>query len=90
MSENEKRDRLYDWITNMDECGIDSLIDEYIDDVVEPITMYYTKDEVKSIIQSIYSEFAESDLRNHTTDQLRTIIELEVEQHPLKPIKIFK
>lgn len=50
----------------------------------------YSVDEVKSIVQMIYSEFAESPLNQHTTQQLRKIIELEVEQHPIKPIKIFK
>lgn len=53
----------------------------------EPI---YSKSEVKSIIQFIYSEFAELPLKMHTTQNLRTIIEQEVENHPLKPIKIFK
>lgn len=50
----------------------------------------YSADEVKSIVQMIYSEFAESPLNQHTTQQLKRIIELEVEQRPIKPIKIFK
>jgi hypothetical protein len=50
----------------------------------------YSQDEVKSLIQAIYSEFAELPLKMHTTYNLRGIIEQEVEQHPLKPIKIFK
>ena len=50
----------------------------------------YSKNEVKSIIQSIYSEFAELPSKMHTTRNLRDIIEQEVEQHQLKPIKIFK
>lgn len=50
----------------------------------------YSQDEVKSLIQSIYSEFAELPLKMHTTHNLRGIIEQEVELHPLKPIKIFK
>lgn len=50
----------------------------------------YSQDEVKSLIQSVYSEFAELPLKMHTTYNLRGIIEQEVEQHPLKPIKIFK
>ena len=50
----------------------------------------YSQDEVKSLIQAIYSEFAELPLKMHTTYNLRVIIEQEVEQHPLKPIKIFK
>lgn len=50
----------------------------------------YTEEEVKNIIQSIYSEFAETELKfqNHIT--LKRIIEIEVEKHPNKPIKIFK
>lgn len=50
----------------------------------------YSQDEVKSLIQAIYSEFAELPLKMHTTHNLRGIIEQEVGQHPLKPIKIFK
>ena len=50
----------------------------------------YSQDEVKSLIQAIYSEFAELPLKMHTTYNLRGIIEQEVEQHPLKPIMIFK
>lgn len=50
----------------------------------------YSQDEVKSFIQAIYSEFAELPLKMHTTHNLRGIIEQEVEQHPIKPIKIFK
>ena len=50
----------------------------------------YSQNEVKSLIQEIYSEFAELPLKMHTTHNLRVIIEKEVEQHPLKPIKIFK
>lgn len=30
MTENEKREKLIDWITNMDECGLDELIEEYL------------------------------------------------------------
>jgi hypothetical protein len=50
----------------------------------------YSQDEVKSLIQAIYSEFAELPLKMHTAYNLRDIIKQEVEQHPLKPIKIFK
>lgn len=50
----------------------------------------YSQNEVKLLIQAIYSEFAELPLNMHTTYNLRRIIEQEVEQHPLKPIKIFK
>ena len=31
-TENEKRERLIDWITQMDEQGLDELIDEYLAD----------------------------------------------------------
>lgn len=54
------------------------------------ISPVYSQDEVKSLIQAIYSEFAELPLKMHTTYNLRGIIEQEIEQHPLKPIKIFK
>jgi len=30
MTLNEKREALYDWIRNLDESALDSLIDEYI------------------------------------------------------------
>lgn len=50
----------------------------------------YSTDEVKSLIQSIYSEFAELPSNQHTTMSLRNIIETEVEKNPIKPIKIFK
>lgn len=55
--------------------------------LIEPT---YSKNEVKSLIQAIYSEFAEAPISMHTTYGLRDIIQREVEQHPLKPIKIFK
>ena len=29
-TENEKRDRLIDWINQMDEIGLDELIEEYL------------------------------------------------------------
>ena len=50
----------------------------------------YSQDEVKSLIQAIYSEFAELPINMHTTYNLRGVIEQEIEKHPLKPIKIFK
>lgn len=53
----------------------------------QPVT--YTADEVKGIVQNIYAEFAESHRSLHTTKHLRTIIEQEVEQRPIKPIQIF-
>jgi len=31
-TENEKRGRLIDWITQIDEAGLDELIDEYLAD----------------------------------------------------------
>ena len=31
-TENEKRERLIDWITQMHEVGLDELIDEYLAD----------------------------------------------------------
>lgn len=50
----------------------------------------FTEKEVQEIIQQIYSEFAELPIHQHTTYSLRSIIKEEVEQHPLKPIQIFK
>ena len=50
----------------------------------------FSQEEVKKLIQAIYSEFAELPLKMHTTYNLRGIIEQEIEKHPLKPIKIFK
>ncbi|WP_159461423.1 hypothetical protein [Dysgonomonas massiliensis] len=50
----------------------------------------FTKEEVANIIKNIYSEFAEMPIGMHTTSQLKRIIQLEVENHPYKPIKIFK
>ncbi len=50
----------------------------------------YSQDEVKQLIEMIYSEFAELPLKMHTTYNLRSIIEQEIENHALKPIKIFK
>ena len=50
----------------------------------------YTESEVRNYIQSIYSEFAELPMNQHTTWSLKNIIKKEVEKHILKPIKIFK
>ncbi len=50
----------------------------------------FTEEEVKNIIQNIYSEFTELDRSKYFPHQLRIIIENEVEKHPIKPIKIFK
>ena len=55
----------------------------------EPIDQAYSIEEVRSRISMIYSEFADTVLKqNHIT--LRKIIEDEVEKHPIKPLKIFK
>ena len=49
----------------------------------------FTENEVKNIVQNIYSEFAELPLNQKTTVSLRHIIEIEVERNPFKPIQIF-
>lgn len=49
----------------------------------------FSEQEVRSLIQAIYSEFAETNWKYQNTDTLKGIIKTEVEQHPLKPIKIF-
>ena len=49
----------------------------------------FTADEVRTMIQMIYSEFAELDRSRYYPHELKRIIELEVEQG-IKPIKIFK
>lgn len=55
----------------------------------ELIESVFTESEVREIVQTIYSEFAELPLNRHTTASLRNIIELEVEKNPLRPIQIF-
>lgn len=50
----------------------------------------YTEEEVKNIVQQIYSEFAELPMNMHTTYFLKDIIKKEVEQKSKRPIKIFK
>jgi hypothetical protein len=50
----------------------------------------FSEEEVRDLIQSIYSEFAELDRSRYFPHELRRIIEIQVEKHPLKPIKIFK
>jgi hypothetical protein len=50
---------------------------------------YYTIEEVKAIVQNIYSEFAETNWKYQNTETLKGIIKIEVEQRPVKPIKIF-
>lgn len=49
----------------------------------------YSHDEVKRMIQAIYSEFAELDRSRYFPHELKRIIQLEVEKG-IKPIKIFK
>jgi hypothetical protein len=51
---------------------------------------YFTEEEFRSIISAIYSEFAELDASRYYPHELKRIIEQEVEQHPIKPIQIFK
>jgi hypothetical protein len=49
----------------------------------------FTYDEVQSLIQTIYGEFAELPTEQKTTWNLRNIIEIEVEKHPFQPVRIF-
>lgn len=49
----------------------------------------FTAREVRNLIQTIYSEFAELDRTRYYPHELRRIIEIEVEKG-IKPIKIFK
>lgn len=48
----------------------------------------FAADKVQQLIQMIYSEFTES-MMKPSGYLLRDVIEREVEQHPLKPLKIF-
>lgn len=80
-------------VVNAEICNVDVL--QYFEGKgYEKLTIkprpVYSQDEVKSLVQSIYSEFAELPLEMHTTNNLRAIIEQEVEQRPVKPITIFK
>ena len=50
----------------------------------------FTRDQVRSIVQAIYSEFAELPISQHTAFSLRKIIEIEVEQNTLINLTIFK
>jgi hypothetical protein len=50
----------------------------------------FTASEVINLIQNIYSEFAETNWKFQNTNTLKAIIKTEVEQHPLKPLRIFK
>jgi hypothetical protein len=54
--------------------------------VLSPV---FSEQEVRSLIQAIYSEFAETNWKYQNTETLKGIIKTEVEQHPLKPVKIF-
>jgi len=53
------------------------------------LSAVFSEQEVRTLIQAIYSEFAETNWKYQNTDTLKGIIKAEVEQHPLKPIKIF-
>ena len=53
-------------------------------------TENWTEEEVRIIINIIYSEFAELPLNQHTPYSLRRIIENKVEKNPFKSIQIFK
>lgn len=49
-----------------------------------------TEDQVRSIIQNIWSEFAELPREFQTMTSLKNIIKTEVEGNPRFPIEIFK
>ena len=53
------------------------------------LSAVFSEQEVRSLIQVIYSEFAETNWKYQNTETLKGIIKTEVEQHPLKPVKIF-
>ncbi len=53
------------------------------------IEQTFTYKEVQTLIQNIYSEFAELPIEQKTGWSLRRIIEEEVERHPFLPVKIF-
>jgi hypothetical protein len=64
---------------------------EDCDDIqIQDNVKQYTEDEVKSMIQNIYTEFAELPSTMYYPHILKDIIRVEVEQNPRKPIKIFK
>ena len=50
----------------------------------------FTYEEVQILIQTIWSEFVELESGMHTPYFLRHIIEVEIENHLVKPIQIFK
>lgn len=53
------------------------------------LSVVFSEQEVRSLIQAIYTEFAETNWKYQNTVTLKGIIKTEVEQHPLKPVKIF-
>lgn len=62
---------------------------EYADYLNSDDSKIFTANELRKIVQAIYSEFAELDRSRYSPHELRRIIELEVEQSH-KPVKIFK
>ena len=78
------------------EASLTELGEKYLQfcNIPEAIKNYgnkeFSKEEVQRLIQAIYSEFAELPIGQHTTYFLKDIIKTEVEEHPVKPIKIFQ
>ncbi len=50
----------------------------------------FSESEVRRLVQAIYSEYAELPLGQHTTWNLRQVIQNEIENNFAYPIKIFK
>lgn len=50
----------------------------------------FSVDEVRSMIQNVWSEFAELPREFQTMTSLKNIIRIEVEENPKNPIEIFK
>lgn len=50
----------------------------------------FSEDQVRSIVQNIWSEFAELPRNFQTMTSLKNIIKVEVENNPRHPIEIFK
>lgn len=50
----------------------------------------FSEDQVRSLIQNIWSEFAELPRNFQTMTSLKNIIQIEVENNPRYPIEIFK
>lgn len=67
----------------------DDLKNETPADAKPLLSAVFSEQEVRTLIQAIYSEFAETNWKYQNTDTLKGIIKAEIEQHPLKPIKIF-